>query len=158
MSCIVLITCFVFMVLRLRRGATALVPATLCLLALLSLVLAFLGLTRVFFDIAHVAPADKAAFLSNGISEMMNALVIRDFVALPLLLVGGYFLDRRLRRRRQVPVDPAHAAPEGGRCANHPDQRASIVCPRCGTFVCDACTAVDLKLCASCAPRHAPPA
>jgi len=157
MSCIVFIACFVIMALRLRRGVTPLVPAVLCLLALLSLVLAFLMLTRLFHDVADVAPADKASLLANGIATTMNALVFRDLVALPLLLVGGYFLDRRLRRRR-VPAGPAQAAPEGSRCANHPDQPAVIVCPRCGTFACDACAAVDGKLCASCSGRLPPPA
>jgi hypothetical protein len=42
------------------------------------------------------------------------------------------------------------------RCANHPETAATLTCPRCGSFVCDACRSNELAgHCTACAERLA---
>ncbi len=46
--------------------------------------------------------------------------------------------------------DPIETAPEGATCAAHPDRRALLICPRCGSFCCMACWHGGPKRCHEC--------
>jgi len=49
----------------------------------------------------------------------------------------------------------AGQAPDAARCAVHPDVAARVLCERCGSYACDACTVwrPDGALCAPCSRR-----
>ncbi len=53
-----------------------------------------------------------------------------------------------------VPFSKTHTAqilaPADAACATHPDARAAIVCARCGSFACSACSEADGTHCAAC--------
>lgn len=50
-------------------------------------------------------------------------------------------------------TDTMSTAAEGAVCAAHPHERSTGACPRCGTFVCDACgPASSSRVCPACRP------
>src|SRR5262245_29427300 len=58
---------------------------------------------------------------------------------------------------RAVPPTPKHVplarAEAGSLCAQHADRPARIVCPRCGSYACDACSGADATHCEACTQR-----
>lgn len=138
---------------RLRRRSTLIVPATLSVLALGWGAWAIFALVRLFEQVAHLAPEDKATILANGISEALKPSGLHLLVAAGVL-TSAVLLDRRLRTAKTA-LQAARAAPPGSRCARHSERIAPYSCGRCGNFTCDTCLRPKLGACSACEERLA---
>jgi hypothetical protein len=91
--------CVVVTYRRRGTGKPLLVPLALLVYSNVAAILFLVTVVHVFSSIARLPdPSSKAALLAMGISQMMNATVFGFVVNVPLM-IGGYFVDRRLMRR-----------------------------------------------------------
>jgi hypothetical protein len=104
-------------------------------------------LVGTFRQLGKVPAEGKTAVLEAGIAAAMVFVRFGLWLEIPLLL-GAWWADSALRQRfaRALP------APDGARCAAHPDVVSLLVCARCGSFMCSACGA-DGRQCVACLAR-----
>jgi hypothetical protein len=161
MLCIAFIVCSVLLVQRRRHGITVAVPVAVMGLGVVRGVL--IGVTvallmGTFRQLGRVRAEDKQAVLSAGIDDAMTYTWFGMGFEMPLLL-SAWLVDRELRKRQRPRLAPAAPAPGGSHCATHAGVAATLICVRCGGFMCSACGAADGSLCTACiarAPTSAP--
>lgn len=153
MLCIAFIVCLALLPRRLREGLPIAVPVGVIVLGVVRLVL--LGITvvllqRSFLKVSRASPEDKATMLQSGIDDAMPYARFGLSLEIPLL-VAAWLGDRALLKRHGAKRPPAQPAPAGASCATHGSEPATLICPRCGGFMCAECGRAEL--CAACAAR-----
>lgn len=157
MLCLAFVLCSVILVRRRREGTTIAMPVAIIGLGAVRAVL--IGVTVVllmgtFRQLAGVKAEEKQAVLSAGIDDAMAYTRFGMSFELPLLL-GAWLVDRALRKQQWPRPPPSQPAPAGTRCATHTEVAATLICVRCGGFMCPVCGAADGSHCAACIARAA---
>jgi hypothetical protein len=96
----------IVMIFRRRRARRSrLVPWSLLITCIAGLGWWFVGLMRLFADVAAVDPARKATLMAVGITELANVIGFIFIVELPILF-AAWLLDRRLNRMPPAILPP----------------------------------------------------
>jgi hypothetical protein len=155
--CLAFVLCSVILVRRRRDGVTIAMPVAIMGLGVIRGVLLSVTIVLLMGSFRQVARAradDRAAVLEAAIDDAMPYARFGMSFEVPLLL-GAWLIDRELRRRQRPRLTPAQPAPGGTHCATHTEVAATLICVRCGRFMCSACGAADGSLCAACTARAA---
>jgi hypothetical protein len=159
MLCVAFIVCLVLLPRRIRQGIPSAVPVGVVVLGavrgvLIAVTVAMLMAT--FKELGKVSPEAKHAVLQAGIDQAMPYARFGMVFEFPLLL-AAWFADGALRKRHRPRLPPAQAAPDGASCATHAADVATLICVRCGGFMCAVCGKADGSLCSACGARQPTP-
>jgi hypothetical protein len=155
MLCIALFGALIVLLRRRNQGTTVAMPLLIVGLGAVRTLLLFvtlIGLVGTFKSLANVPANEKQQRLEAGIADSMRFSNFGAVFDIPVI-VAAWLIDGVLRRRQREKLPLSQPAPANARCATHADAAATLICSRCGAFMCASCGAADGSRCATCFAR-----